>query len=59
MSIRVNVQRHNDRVSTSFCEDKDDVECIVTVTFDNAVVAGLDDAAIADKARSTLTSFKA
>lgn len=53
----MHVRRHADRVSTSFYEDGPDVQCIVTVTFDNAVIVGLDDGAIENKARRTLRQY--
>ena len=51
------MQRYEDRVSTSFCEDTEDVDCIVTVTHDMRVVGALDDQAIIALARKTLSTY--
>lgn len=48
------LQRHHDRVSVSFADDKDDHDVIVTVTFDLRAVIGLDDAAVIEKAVEVL-----
>jgi hypothetical protein len=52
------VQRHPDRVSVSFTDEPGpDVDYIITVTFDNRVVEGQDDATIAMLARIRLVEF--
>jgi predicted RNA polymerase sigma factor len=48
------IQWHDDRVAVSFCDDADDVDCIVTVALDLRVVTGLSDAEIIAKAREYL-----
>jgi hypothetical protein len=50
----VRVQRHKDRVSVSFADNAENVDVIVTVTFDLAVVNELDDAKIIELARSQI-----
>jgi hypothetical protein len=59
MGERVHVQHHKDRIATLFSEDADDVDCIVTVVFDNRVVVGLDDEAIIKLSRDKISEYSA
>lgn len=54
---RVAVQRHGDRVSTSFCDDLADVDFVITVTFDARVVSGLSDDTVVTLARRKLIAW--
>jgi hypothetical protein len=57
MGERVHIQRYPDRVSASFSEDADDVQCIMTVTFDNEAVLGCDDHEVTARARRKLLEY--
>lgn len=55
----IRVQPYQDRVSVSFCDDQNDVPWIITVTFDNSVVAGLDNTRITEMAIERMREFAA